>query len=113
MLTKEIIESKNFTYTNTIEEYVASGNQTLIIDEYLGLAVIEREDEDNIEFPVKLVYYTSTSELSIQTYYNNPKFYNEFFYISIINTEDELDEALSKLRFTVEEIDLDKLNEYE
>jgi hypothetical protein len=112
MLTKEVIESKNFKHYKSIEEYQISGNTTIVIDTYVGLAVIEKEGTDNIEFPIKLVYYTVDGELSIQTYYNNPKIFNEFFYTSVITTEPGLDEALTKVKFTIGSIDLDKLNTY-
>lgn len=109
MLSQSNITDKNFTHYEYIENiYDSSYNR----DIYLALAVIKKEDKDNLEFPIKLEYFNSNGLIKITTYYTNKKYFNEYFYMGEALTVNQLTDILNDLKFSVTTIDLTKLSSY-
>ena len=114
MLTKEQIENKGFILNNQFTLYNISGNIEENIDLYIALALIEKEGKDDKEFPIQMEYNNNKGLFKVKTFYNNPKMFNEYFHIGIIETQDGLDNLINnEFNWKVKEIDLDKLEDYE
>jgi hypothetical protein len=111
MVTQQNIEDKGFKLTETIEDYYSSVGD-IVITKYLALALIEKENEEDIEFPIELYHDADEGLLAIRTFYNNPKQMNEVFQMGVIKTTEEFDSLISRLDWGIKQIDLTKLNTY-
>lgn len=99
MLTKQQIEERNFTY-----QYSSSSSSSN--DGSRDVYIADRETKNKVNtdvvyIPCLLEYYT-TGLLKITDYFDDPTKYREYYFIGKITTEQELDDMLDTLKFSIE-----------
>lgn len=109
MLTQQNITDKNFTFYKTLEDSIAPNYNRNI---YLGLATKDKTDEIKIEFPVKLTHFYDEDLITITTFYTNPRLFNEYLFVGIAKDNAELIDILSKFKYEIESITIEKAENY-
>lgn len=98
MITQEQIESKGFTFLDSIE--VSKYDTVLNRDRYTAevkseTIAINRKNE----FTIVLNYFDN-DEMTITSYLtDNPLNYPEYFFIGLVNTENEFNKVIENLKF--------------
>lgn len=109
MLTQQNITDKNFIFYKSLEDNIAPNYNRNI---YLGLATEEKTDKIKVEFPIKLTHFYDEDLLTITTFYTNPRLFNEYLFVGIVKDNEELIDVLSKFRYNIETITIDKAENY-
>ena len=97
MLTQEQIEVTNFNFFRRSEESITNP-----IDgrtDYLGLGYIN-EFRNNGLIPLLLEYYDD-GRMQITSYYNNPFFYRQQYFMGTVLTPEELTSAITYTGFKI------------
>jgi len=99
MLTKEQIEERNFKFQYSSDLSFSNDGSR---DVYIADRKTKNKVNTDITYIPCLLEYYESGLLKITDYFDDPTKYKEYYFIGKVTTEQQLDDVLDTLKFTIE-----------